>query len=68
MTFRIVVIAVSVFLVGGLSYAATPLTLEMNDGVELDATYFAANIPGPALLFLNMCGKCTHESILDGFD
>jgi dienelactone hydrolase len=55
MTLRILVVAVAVFLVNGISAAATSLTFEMNDGVKLDATYFAANGRGPALLFLNMC-------------
>jgi len=39
----------------GISHAATSLPLEMNDGVTLDATYYAASQPGPGLLFLNMC-------------
>jgi pimeloyl-ACP methyl ester carboxylesterase len=37
------------------SYAASSLTLELADGVKLDATYYAADKPGPGLLFLNMC-------------
>lgn len=37
------------------AYAATSIALEMKDGVTLDATYYAASQPGPALLFLNMC-------------
>jgi len=66
MTLRIVVIAVSVLLISGISCAATPMSLEMNDGVELDATYFAANGPGPALLFLNMCDPSRDQDEWSG--
>lgn len=37
------------------AHAATPLSLAVGDGIALDAIYYAADEPGPALLFLNMC-------------
>jgi dienelactone hydrolase len=43
------------FLTAGTSYGATSLSLEVNGGVTLAATYYAAKQPGPGLLFLNMC-------------
>lgn len=46
---------VGVFLAAGAAMAAKSLPLELHDGVILDATYFAADRPGPGLLFLNMC-------------
>ena len=52
---RIAAVALLTFLICSATYAATPLPLEMEDGITLDATYFAPGQPGPGLLFLNMC-------------
>ena len=42
--------------------AETSLSLSLEDGVELDATYYPANRPGPGLLFLNMCNPTVDQS------
>jgi dienelactone hydrolase len=44
------------------SFAATPMSLEVHGGVTLDATYYAAKQPGPALLFLNMCDPSRDQT------
>ena len=52
---RLALSVVGVFLAAGAAMAAKSLPLELHDGVTLEATYFAADRPGPGLLFLNMC-------------
>ena len=42
--------------------AATPLSLSLEDGIKLDATYYPADRPGPGLLFLNMCNPTVDQS------
>ena len=62
--FAAIVFLISLF--GGASYAATSLPLEMEDGVTLDATYFAGSQPGPGLLFLNMCDPSRDQREWNG--
>jgi len=66
MNFRFVAGSIFVFLSGNISFAATSLSLEMEDGVALDATYFAADQPGPGLLFLNMCDPSRDQNEWSG--
>ena len=52
---RFVAVAVLGLVCGNSVHAETSLPLKLDDGVTLDATYYAAAQPGPGLLFLNMC-------------
>jgi len=63
---RIVAVALLSFLVCSTTYSATALPLQMEDGITLDATYFAANQPGPGLLFLNMCDPSRDQKEWQG--
>lgn len=62
MMLRFAAVVLFIFPFGGASYAATSLPLELEDGVTLDATYFAGSQPGPGLLFLNMCDPSRDQS------
>jgi len=66
MMIRVAILVLSSFSFTGVSDAATPLPLEMEDGVILDATYFAGNQPGPGLLFLNMCDPSRDQKEWSG--
>lgn len=57
---RILVIAV--LAVFGVANAETSLPLNLDDGIVLDATYYAAEQPGPGLLFLNMCDPSRDQT------
>ena len=46
----------------GAASAATSMSLEVQGGVTLDATYYAATEPGPGLLFLNMCDPARDQT------
>jgi hypothetical protein len=45
-----------------LANAATPLPLKVAGDVVLDARYYAADKPGPGLLFLNMCDPSDDQT------
>jgi pimeloyl-ACP methyl ester carboxylesterase len=45
-----------------LANAATPLPLKVAGDVILDARYYAADKPGPGLLFLNMCDPSDDQT------
>lgn len=47
---------------GCAANAATSLSLEVDGGVTLHATYYAAREPGPGLLFLNMCDPARDQA------
>lgn len=51
----LVAVAVLGISFGHYAHGESALTLQLDDGVTLDATYYAATQPGPGLLFLNMC-------------
>jgi pimeloyl-ACP methyl ester carboxylesterase len=56
--------AVSLFaaIFSGPSLAELALPLEVVGGVTLDARYYAADKPGPGLLFLNMCDPSDDQT------
>ena len=62
MLIRIATVVLLIFTLGGTAYAATSLSLNVEGGVTLDATYYAANKPGPGLLFLNMCDPARDQA------
>ena len=58
---RLTFAVAGVILAAGAALAAKSLPLELHDGVTLDLTYFAADRPGPGLLFLNMCDRSRDQ-------
>jgi len=63
---RIAAVSLMTFLICSAAYSATPLPLEMDDGITLDSTYFAPGQPGPGLLFLNMCDPSRDQREWNG--
>ena len=55
MSVRIAALYLVLFFFSGSASAGPSMALTMEDGVVLDARYYAAATPGPGLLFLNMC-------------
>ena len=63
---RSAAIALLLLSTGCAADAATPLSLDVSGGVKLDATYYAAEQPGPGLLFLNMCDPSRDQTAWGG--
>lgn len=56
-------LAIGLFLtLAGTANAQSSLPLGLDDGTVLDATYYAADGPGPGLLFLNMCDPSRDQT------
>jgi dienelactone hydrolase len=52
---KIAIFVIVLLCLPSLVMSATEMSLKTHDEVLLDARYYAANKPGPGLLFLNMC-------------
>lgn len=49
-------------LIASSAGAESSIPLQLPDGVTLDSTYYPASVPGPGLLFLNMCDPSRNQS------
>ena len=60
---RLAVLGLLLIQCASVCRAATSMLLEVDGDVTLDATYYAANKPGPGLLFLNMCDPSRDQTV-----